>query len=82
MYMYQDSTRKWWYPANITRLCKEPRNYIITTKEGVQYSKTHAHLKPYWPQGKKSEDEYLLQSNHVWTVKNETEKPHIINSLV
>ena len=38
--MYQDSTSKGWYPANITRLCKDPRSYIITIKEGVQYRKT------------------------------------------
>ena len=37
--MYQDSTRKWWFPATITKLCQEPRSYIITTKEGVQYRK-------------------------------------------
>ena len=35
--IYQDSTSKQWYPATITRLCKKPRSYIITTKEGVQY---------------------------------------------
>ena len=80
--MYQDSTGKKWYPATITRLCKEPRSYIITTKEGVQYRKTQAHLKPYEPQGKNSEDKHLSQSNHMWTVKNETKKPHIIDSLV
>ena len=44
--MYQDSSSKWWHPAIITRLCKEPRSYIITTKEGVEYRKTQAHLKP------------------------------------
>ena len=63
--MYQDSSSKQWYPVTITRLCKEPRSYIVTTKEGVQYRKTQAHLKPYQPQGKKSEDEHLMQSNHV-----------------
>ena len=36
--MYQDSTSKCWFPATITKLCKEPRSYIITTKEGVQNS--------------------------------------------
>ena len=45
--MYKDPTSKWWYPATITRLCKEPRSYIVTTKEGVQYRKTQAHLKLY-----------------------------------
>ena len=52
--MYQDPNDKRWYPATITRLCQEPRSYLITTKQGVQYRKTQAHLKPYHPQ---SEDE-------------------------
>ena len=73
--MYQDSTSKQWYPATITKLCNEPRSYIITTKEGVQYRKTQAHLKPYQPQGKKSEDEHLSQSNHMQTVKSLNTKP-------
>ena len=34
--MYQDSISKQWFPATITKLCKEPRSYIITNKEGVQ----------------------------------------------
>ena len=45
--MYQEPTSKKWYPARITRLCKEPRSYIITTEEGTQYRKTQMHLKPY-----------------------------------
>ena len=45
--LYQDSTSKQWYPATLTRLCKEPRSYIITTKEGVQNRKTQTHLKLY-----------------------------------
>ena len=58
--MYQDSTSKHWFPATITKLCKEPRSYIITTKEDVQYRKTQAHLKPYQPQDKKFKDEHSL----------------------
>ena len=68
--MYQDSTSKCWFLATVTRLSKEPRSYIITTKDGVQYRKTQAHLKPYEPQDKKSEDKQLLQNNHMWTVKS------------
>ena len=45
--MYQEPTSKKWYPARITKLCKEPRSYIITTEEGMQYRKTQMHLKPY-----------------------------------
>ena len=55
--MYQDPNDKRWYPATITRLCQEPRSYLITTKQGVQYRKTQAHLKPYHPQG---ENELLI----------------------
>ena len=51
--MYQDSTSICWFPATITRLCKEPRSYIITTKEGVQYRETQAYLKSYQPKTRK-----------------------------
>ena len=51
--MFQESTRKWWFPATITSLCSEPRSYKIATKEGVTYRKTQAHLKPYSPKHKK-----------------------------
>ena len=30
--MYQEPTSKKWYPVRITKLCKEPRSYIITTE--------------------------------------------------
>ena len=45
--MMQDPTRKRWSPAVITKLCKEPRSYQVTTKEGVTYRRMQAHLKPY-----------------------------------
>ena len=56
--MFQDATRKWWYPATITSLCVQPRSYNITTREGVTYRKTKAHFKSYQQQSKKSEDEH------------------------
>ena len=56
--MYQDATSKWWYPATITTLCVQPRGNNITTREGVTYRKTQAHLKPYQPQGQKTEDKH------------------------
>ena len=63
--MYQDPNDKRWYPATITRLCQEPRSYLITTKQGVQYRKTQAHLKPYQPQDEdKDEDELCNQAKH------------------
>ena len=33
--MYQEPVSKQWYPAKITRLCDEPRSYIITTEEST-----------------------------------------------
>ena len=65
--MYQDPSDKRWYPATITRLCQEPRSYIITTKQGVQYRKTQAHLKTYHPQG---EDRLYKQETHKQTAHN------------
>ena len=65
--MYQDPSDKRWYPATITRLCQEPRSYLITTKQGVQYRKTQAHLKPYHPQ---EEDELCKQDKHKWTIQS------------
>ena len=67
--MYQDPTSKCWFPATISKLCQEPRSYIVTTKEGVQYRKTQADLKPHQVQDKKVEDEPVSQNNHMQTVK-------------
>ena len=64
--MYQDPSDKRWYPVTITRLCQEPRSYLITTRQGVQYRKTQAHLKPYHSQG---EDELCNQEKEKWTVQ-------------
>ena len=47
--IYQEPISKKWYPARITKLCEEPRSYIITTEEGMQYRKMQMHLKPYQP---------------------------------
>ena len=33
--MYHELTSKKWYPATITKLCEEPRSYIITTADGT-----------------------------------------------
>ena len=69
--MIQDSTSKQWFPTSITSLCSEPRSYKITTKEGVTYRKTQAHLKLYSPQNKKSEDEHCLsQPSNMLTIKS------------
>ena len=47
--MYQSPPDKRWYPAQITSLCQAKRSYIITSKDGAQYRRTQAHLKPYKP---------------------------------
>ena len=44
--MVQDVTSKQWYPTTITSLCPDPRSYNITTREGINYRRTQAHLKP------------------------------------
>ena len=38
--MMQDPTSKRWSSAVITRLCKEPRSYQVTTSDNVTYRKT------------------------------------------
>ena len=78
--MYQDPSDKRWYPATITRLCQEPRSYLITTKQGVQYRKTQAHLKPYHLQG---EDRLYKQEKHkrtVQSVKNHIRDTNLVQS--
>ena len=40
--MMQDPTIKTWSPAVITRLCKEPRRYQVTTRDNVTYRKMQA----------------------------------------
>ena len=79
--MFKDTTSKWWFPATITSLCSEQRSYKITIKEGVTYRKTQAHLKPYNPQNKKSEDEHCLsQSSNMQTVKFSCKKCNTVDN--
>ena len=62
--MYQDAMSKKWYLARITKLCDEPRSYIISTKNGTQYRKTQKHLKPYQPRSQINVKELSTQSNN------------------
>ena len=84
--MFQEATSKQWYPATITSLCSKPRSYNITTRDGITYRKTHAHLKPYTPQGEKLEAEHsmsklMVQSNNMWTDKQpEHKKSYEVNN--
>ena len=81
--MYQDATNKQWYPATIASLCAQPRSYNITTREGVTYRKTQAHLKPYQPQSKKSEGECSdVQSSHMQRLKDNCKQFDSMNNQV
>ena len=52
-------------------------------KEGVTYRKTQAHLKPYIPQCKKSEDKHsLLQSRDMQTFKSDSKKFNTVDIQV
>ena len=62
--MYQDMTTKKWYPVKITKLCDEPRSYIISTEDGTQYRKTQKHLKPYHPRLQIAVKESPTSCNH------------------
>ena len=77
--MYQEPASRRWYPATITKLSQEPRSYIITTKQGIQYRKTQVHLKSYQPQESTSENELLVQNNHKWKVKSDKYKQSYTN---
>ena len=61
--MYQEPVSKKWYPAKITRLCDEPRSYMITTEEGAQYRKTQTQLKPYQLQYQTTKQELKLNKH-------------------
>ena len=63
--MVQDPTSKRWSPAAITRLCKEPKSYQITTRDNVTYRKTQAHLKPYKPEVKNAQDAKSCNISHL-----------------
>ena len=79
--MYQDATSKQWYPATIISFCAQPRNYNITTREGVTYRKTHAHLKPYQPQNKGTEDEHFLsQFSDIEIFKTDSKKFNTVDN--
>ena len=64
--MMQDHTSKRWSPAVITRLCKEPRSYQVTTRDNVTYRKTQAHLKTYKPEFKNVQG---VKSCNMWPLE-------------
>ena len=83
--MFQDSTNKCWYPGLNESLCPEPRSYKITTRDGIVYRKTQAHLKPFTPQNKnlqssKCVSPHIAQYIHMWPVKAELKKKSQVNN--
>ena len=69
--MMQHPTSKRWSPVVITKLCKEPRSYQVTTKEGVTYREMQAHLKPYKPDDKQDQ---AVKKCHMQTLTKHYEK--------
>ena len=69
--MMQDHASKGWSPVVITRLCKEPRSYQVTTRDNVAYRKMQAHLKSYRPELKNVED---AKSCNVWPLEKTCNK--------
>ena len=67
----QDPTSKKWFPTVITRLCKKPRSYQVTTKDGVTYRKMQCHLKPYTPDDKQEKD---VKKYHMQTLADNCKK--------
>ena len=69
--MMQDPAGRRWSPPVITRLCKEPRSYQVTTRDNVTYRKMQAHLKPYMPEVKSVQD---VKSCNMWPLKKTCDK--------
>ena len=69
--MMQDPTSKRWSSVVTTKLCKEPKSYQVTTKEGATYRKMQAHLKPYKPDDKQDQ---AAKKCHMWTLTKNYEK--------
>ena len=81
--MFKDATSKWWFPATITSLHSHQIIYKVTTREGVTYQKTQAHLKPYIPQSNKIEHKHSLsQSSDIWTFKSDCKKFNTVDNQV
>ena len=69
--MMQDPASKQWSLAVITRICKEPRSYQVTTSDKVTYRKMQAHLKPYKPEPKSAKD---MKSCNMWPLEKTCNK--------
>ena len=69
--MMQDPASKQWSPAVITRFCKEPRSYQVTTSDNVTYRKMQAQLKPYKPEIKSAQD---VKSCNMWPLEKTSHK--------
>ena len=76
--MMKDHTSKRWSPVVITRLCKEPRSYQVTTRDNVTYRKTQAHLKPYKP---KVENVLGVESCNMWQLEKTCNKSNTNDTI-
>ena len=73
--MMQDPVSKRWSPAVITRLCKEPRSYQVTTRDNITCRKMQAHLKPHKPEVKNVQD---AKRSNMWPLKKTCNKTIIM----
>ena len=64
--MFQDATSKQWFLANITSLCSQSRSYRVTTREGVNYRKTQAHLMPTYHKARRLKINILYGNLMIW----------------
>ena len=76
--MMQDPASKWWPPAVVTRLCKEPRSYEVRTSDNVTYRKTQVHLMLYKPEMKSAQD---VKSCHMWPLVKTCNKIKINDTI-
>ena len=77
--MMQDPTSKWWSPAVITKLCKEPRSYKVTISDKLTYRKMQAHLKLYKPEHKTIQD---VKSCNMWPLEKTGHKTKSNDTVV
>ena len=79
--MMQDPASKQWSPAVITRLCKEPRSYQVTTSDNVTYRKMQAHLKQCTRQTESAQDAKSCHMQPLINTCNKTKSNDTIATL-
>ena len=79
--MMHNCANKWWSPTVITRPCKEPRSYQVTTSDNVTYRKMQAYLKPYKPEIKNVQDAKSCNMQPLEKTCNKTKSNDTIANL-